>query len=150
MAQSLSQILLHLVFSTKERTKLILPEVENELHTYIGGICKALNSHAYMVGGTSNHIHIACSLPRTISTGDLLEQIKMNSSKWMKTKSPRCALFSWQAGYGAFSLGQSQLPSLINYIRLQHEHHRNKSFKEEVLELLKSYEIEYDERYLWN
>lgn len=150
MAQSLSKIILHLVFSTKDRAKLILPEFSSDLYAYMAGICSSLKSQAYKIGGTENHVHIACSLPRTISVGDLLEQIKSGSSKWMKTQSPRCSLFSWQAGYGAFSCGQSQLPTLVNYIEKQHEHHSVKSFEEELRELLNAYEVEYDERYLWD
>ena len=150
MAQSLSKILLHAVFSTKNRTKLILSEFENELHAYIASICRAHKSNAYKVGGTENHIHIACSLPRTITVAKLLEEIKKSSSKWIKDKSPRCSLFSWQAGYSVFSLGQSQLNNLIKYIEKQKEHHKSTTYKEELIEILKKYEIEYDERYLWD
>ena len=150
MAQSLSKIILHLVFSTKDRARLILPEFSSELFAYMAGICSSVKSHAYKIGGTANHVPVACSLPRTISVGDLLEEVKTGSSKWMKTKSPRCSSFAWQAGYGAFSCGQSQLPVLIRYIDKQPQHHGVKSFEEEFLELLKIYEVEYDERYLWN
>ena len=150
MAQSLSKIILHLVFSTKDRARLILPEFSSELFAYMAGICSSVKSHAYKIGGTENHVHVACSLPRTISVGDLLEEVKTGSSKWMKTKSPRCSSFAWQTGYGAFSCGQSQLPVLIRYIDKQPQHHGVKSFEEELLELLKIYEVEYDERYLWN
>jgi putative transposase len=150
MPQSLSKIILHLVFSTKNRARLILPEFSADLHAYIAGICTTVKSHAYKIGGTENHVHIACSLPRTITVGDLLEAIKTGSSKWMKSKSTRSSSFAWQAGYGAFSCGQSQLPVLINYIENQNEHHRDKKFEEELIELLKLYEVEYDERYLWD
>ena len=150
MPQSLSKILLHIIFSTKNRSKLILPEFENELHAYLAEICKANNSNAYKVGGTENHTHIAFSLPRTLTVSSLLEEVKSSSSKWMKSKSPRCSLFAWQNGYGAFSLGQSQLPTLIRYIENQHEHHKQKSYEEELLEFLKLYEVEFDEKYLWD
>ena len=150
MAQSLSKIILHLVFSTKDRARLILPEFSSDLFAYMAGICSSVKSHAYKIGGTENHVHVACSLPRTITVGHLLEEVKAGSSKWMKTKSPRCSSFAWQAGYGAFSCSQSQLPVLIKYIEKQPEHHGVKSFEEELLELLKIHEIEYDERYLWN
>lgn len=109
MAQSLSQILLHAVFTTKGRTKLILPEFKNDLYGYIASICREYKSNAYKVGGTENHIHIACTLPRTIAPSKLMEEVKGSSSKWMKSKSPRCSNFTWQAGYAVFSLGQSQL-----------------------------------------
>lgn len=150
MAQSLSKIILHLVFSTKNRTKLILPEFRSELFAYMAGICSSVQSQAYKIGGTENHVHIACSLPRTISVGDLLEKVKSGSSKWIKTKSPRCSSFAWQAGYGAFSCSQSQLPDLIEYIERQPKHHFAKSFEEELRDLLKLYDVEYDEKYLWD
>jgi len=150
MAQSLSKIILHLVFSTKNRAKLILPEYSSELYAYMAGICTSLNSHAYKIGGTENHVHIACSLPRTITVGNLLEEIKSGSSKWIKTKSSRCSTFAWQGGYGAFSWSQSQLPVLINYIEKQREHHGGKCFEEELRELLNAYDVEHDERYLWD
>jgi REP element-mobilizing transposase RayT len=150
MAQSLSKIILHIVFSTKNRAKLILPELSSDLFAYMSGICSSVKSHAYKIGGTENHVHIACSLPRTITVGDLIEEIKTGSSKYMKLKSPRCSSFAWQAGYGAFSCGQSQIPVLVKYIENQPQHHGTKSFEEELRELLKMYEIDYDERYLWD
>jgi REP element-mobilizing transposase RayT len=150
MSQSLSKILLHAIFSTKNRTKLILPEFENELHGYIGSICRNNKSNAYKVGGTENHIHIACTLPRTITVAKLMEEIKKSSSKWIKGKSPRCSMFAWQAGYSVFSLGQSQLDILIRYIQNQKQHHKRKTYKEEVLELLEKYDVQYDEKYLWD
>ena len=150
MAQSLSKILLHAIFSTKNRTKLILSEFENELHGYIASICRAHKSNAYKVGGTENHIHIACSLPRTITVAKLLEEVKKSSSKWIKEKSPRCSMFSWQTGYSVFSLGQSQLNAFIQYVANQKNHHKSKTYKEELIETLKKYEIDYDERYLWD
>ena len=94
MAQSLSKILLHAVFSTKNRTKLILSEFENDLHGYIASICRAYKSNAYKVGGTENHIHIAYTLPRTITVAKLMEEIKKSSSKWIK-KSPGCSRRLW-------------------------------------------------------
>jgi putative transposase len=150
MAQSLSKIILHLVFRTRERAGLILPEFSADHFAYMAGMCSSVKSHAYKISGTENHVHVACSLPRTITVGELPEEIKTGSSKWMKTKSPRCSSFAWQAGYGAFSCGQSELPVLIRYIEKQPEHHGVKRFEEELLELLKMYEVEYEERYLWN
>ncbi len=150
MAQSLSQILLHVVFSTKYRKALIPDKFESGLHAYIAEICRACNSNAYRVGGIDNHIHIACSLPRTITVSKLLEEIKRSSSKWMKTISPEYANFAWQNGYGVFSLGQSRLPYLVRYIDNQKEHHRRKSFQQELLQTLKKNNITYDERYLWD
>ena len=150
MAQSLSKILIHAVFSTKKRTKLILPEFEAELHGYIASTCREYKSNAYKVGGTENHIHIACTLPRIITVSKLMEEVKGSSSKWMKINGTRCSNFAWQAGYAVFSLGQSQLDTLIRYIENQKNHHQRVSFKEELLKILKKYNVEYDERYLWD
>lgn len=150
MPQSLSKILLHVVFSTKGRTPMIPTEVHADLHAYLAGACRALGCEAYRVGGTDDHVHIACALSRTLTTSKLLEEIKKTSSSWIKTKDARCRLFSWQAGYGAFSLGQSQLAALLRYIDNQQEHHATKSFQDEFLELLHRYGVEYDERYLWD
>jgi len=150
MAQSLSKILLHIVFSTKNREALIENKLQSSLFAYLAGACRALGCEAYRVGGTKNHIHIACTLPRTLSVSKLLEEIKKSSSSWVKQQDDRLRSFSWQAGYGAFSLGQSQLPVLLRYIENQREHHRKHTFKEELLDLLQRYGIDYDERYLWD
>jgi REP element-mobilizing transposase RayT len=108
MAQSLSSVLIHLVFSTKHRRGWI----DEELFTYVAGICRELSCAAHKIGASDDHIHIACSLGRTISISDLVESIKTGSSKWIKTKGDRYAGFGWQNGYGAFSVGQSQLADL--------------------------------------
>ena len=150
MSQSLSKILLHIVFSTKNRTDTIPPNIVKELHAYLAGICRSHGSEAFRVGGTENHVHIACTLPRTLTVSKLLEEIKKSSSVWVKNRSPLSRTFTWQAGYGAFSLGHSQLDALIHYIDSQKEHHRKKTFREELLELLQKYKIEYDEKYLWD
>jgi putative transposase len=128
MAQSLSKVLLHIVFSTKNRQKTISKYLRAKLHAYLAGVCRAKGSEAYRVGGTDDHVHIACTLPRTLTMAKLVEEIKKPSSSWMKQQEGGIALFSWQAGYGIFSLGQSQLPALLRYIDNQEEHHRTKSF----------------------
>ncbi len=150
MSQSLSKILLHVVFSTKNRVEPIPGDLEKALHAYLAGIIRANGSEAFRVGGTENHVHLACTLPRTITVSKLLEEIKKSSSAWIKKQHTDCQSFAWQAGYGVFSLGQSQLNVLIRYIDGQHEHHKNKTFQEEYLELLHKYDVEYDERYLWD
>ena len=150
MAQSLSKVLLHVVFSTKNREKTIPSHLRPKLHAYLAGVCRAKGSEAYRVGGTEDHVHIACTLPRTLTMAKLLEEIKKPSSIWMKQQEQGIPNFSWQAGYGIFSLGQSQLPALIQYIDNQEEHHRTRTFKEELLELLEKYGVEYDEKYLWD
>jgi REP element-mobilizing transposase RayT len=142
MPQSLSRVLLHVVFSTKERRELIPAEVAPSLHAYLAGACRALGSEAYRVGGTKDHVHIACSLPRTLTVSKLLEEIKKTSSAWLKEQDARCQGFAWQAGDGAFSLGQSQLGALLQYIDGQAEHHRQKTFKAELVEILERYGVE--------
>jgi putative transposase len=150
MAQSLSNVLIHLVFSTKHRRSWIDIEIEEQLFKYVSGICRELNCASHKIGASDDHIHIACSLGRTISISQLVEGIKTGSSKWIKTKGDRYAGFCWQNGYGAFSVGQSQLEDLRRYIANQRDHHRRLSFQDEFRELLKRYEIEYDERYVWD
>jgi REP element-mobilizing transposase RayT len=150
MPQSLSQVLLHVVFSTKNREKTIPLHLRESLHAYIAGICRAQGLQAYRVGGTSDHVHIACSLSRTLTMAKLVEETKKSSSIWMKQQDGGEPHFSWQAGYGIFSLGQSQLPRLLQYIDDQEEHHRTISFQEELLDFLKKYEVEYDDKYLWD
>jgi putative transposase len=150
MAQSLSNVLLHLVFSTKNRRNWIDVGIEEELFKYVSGICREWNCPAHKIGAGDDHVHIACSLSRTISISKLVEEIKTGSSKWIKTEGDRYAGFCWQDGYGAFSVGQSQLDDLRRYIGNQREHHRRSSFQEEFRELLKRYEIAFDERYVWD
>jgi REP element-mobilizing transposase RayT len=149
MAQSLSRVLLHVTFSTKGREGLIAESVRNELHAYLAGICRGQGAEAFRVGGTADHVHIACTLPRTVSVSTLVQQAKQSSSAWMKARGPIGQGFQWQAGYGAFSVGQSQLPALMRYIERQEEHHKKATFQEEFLAFLSKYGIEYDERLLW-
>ncbi|MBN2309900.1 MAG: IS200/IS605 family transposase [Candidatus Hydrogenedentes bacterium] len=149
MPQSLSRILLHVVFSTKQRRPFIRESTRPGLHAYLAGACRSAGSHALRVGGTDDHVHIACVLPRTLTVSDLVEGIKVSSSRWMKTGDAACDDFAWQAGYGAFSLGQSQLKALVRYVDNQEEHHRKLTFKEEFLQLLRRYGLDHDERYLW-
>ena len=150
MAQSLSKIILHVVFSTKNRDPLIVESIRPGLHAYLAGACRAIKSEAYRVGGTEDHVHIACTLPRTLTVSKLLEEIKKSSSVWIKDQQAEYRSFSWQAGYGAFSVGESQLPALLRYVENQREHHQKRTFKEEFTELLEKYGIDYDERYLWD
>ncbi len=150
MPQSLSNVLLHLVFTTKNRQAWIDPEIEQELFPYIATICKELDCPAHKVGGADDHVHIACSLARTETVAKLLSAIKANSSKWIKEKGSQYEKFAWQSGYGAFSIGQSQVDSLRRYIENQRDHHRRESFQDEFRKLLTKYQVEYDEQYVWD
>lgn len=150
MPQSLSQVLLHVVFSTKNREKTIPIHLRSAFHAYLAGLCRERGAEAFRVGGTDDHVHIACTLPRTLTMAKLVEEIKKPSSSWMKRQEEGYQGFSWQSGYGIFSLGQSQLPTLLQYIDNQEQHHRTRSFQEELLELLEKYNVNYDEKYLWD
>ena len=150
MPQSLVQNYLHIVFSTKHRQHLIDKEIENELYSYLGSICNQLECQVIKVGGYTNHVHILCLLSKKISLIKLVEQVKSNSSKWIKTKGEHYKNFYWQDGYGAFSVSPWQVEVVRNYIANQKEHHRKKTFKQEYRTFLKKYRVEYDERYVWD
>jgi putative transposase len=150
MSQSLSTIFLHLVFSTKNRQHLIIPSVQPQLFAYLAGTCRNLGAEAYRVGGMTDHVHIACLLPRTLSCSKLLEDVKKSSSAWINKQHPDCRNFMWQAGYGAFSLCPKELPNLLDYIDNQRNHHQRQTFQEEYRELLGEYGISYDEAYVWD
>ena len=150
MGQSLVKNYLHIVFSTKNRTPIIHPPYELELHSYLGGICNNLECHTLKVGGYTDHVHILCMLSKKIALMKLLEEVKSHSSKWMKTKDYSLNNFYWQDGYGAFSVNPAQVDRVIAYIEFQHEHHRKKDFQNEYRSYLKKYNVEYDERYVWD
>jgi REP element-mobilizing transposase RayT len=150
MPQSVSSILIHLIFSTKNREPFITPAIEPELHPYIAKILRELKSPCLALNGTSDHIHILFALSRIITIAALVEEVKTNSSKWIKTKGREFKNFHWQRGYGAFSVGQSDIEVVKSYIRNQKEHHKRVTFQDEYREFLKSYGIDFDERYVWD
>jgi putative transposase len=150
MGQSLVKNYMHLVFSTKYRQPIILPEMENELHAYMGGICNNLECQTIKIGGYTDHVHILCMLSKKIPLMKLLEEIKSHSSKWIKTKGEAYKTFYWQDGYGAFSVSPTKVDSVISYIENQHRHHDIQNFQNEYRELLKEYKVEYDEKYVWD
>ena len=150
MPQSLSQVYVHITFSTKLRQNFIDENVEKSLYEYIGGICKGLECNPIQIGGYKNHVHILCLLSRKVTQAKLLEEIKKQSSKWIKTKSQIYSNFYWQNGYGIFSVNPKNTDKVIEYIKKQHQHHQKMSFKDEFMIFLKKYEIEYDKRYVWD
>jgi putative transposase len=150
MGQSLVKNYLHIVFSTKHRQHLIHKPVNEELYNYLGGICRDLECYPVIVGGYTDHVHILCMLSKKIALMKLLEEVKSHSSKWMKTKAESLANFYWQDGYGAFSVNPSQVEIVKAYIQNQEEHHRKKTFQNEYRAFLKKYNMEYDERYVWD
>lgn len=149
MGQSLVQNHIHIVFSTKHRAPLLQPPYEQELHAYLGGICNELECPVLIVGGYTDHIHILCMLSKKIALMTLVQKVKANSSKWIKTKDISLNNFFWQDGYGAFSVNPSQVDVVINYIKNQHQHHCKKDFKEEYRAILKKYNVQFDEQYIW-
>ena len=148
MSQSFVQIYVHIVFHTKDNLKLIKEDFENDLHSYLGGILKNLKSIPLQIGGTSDHIHILCTLPKTMAPADLVEEIKKSSSKWIKTKDAHDKNFYWQDGYGGFSVSNSGVDAVRRYILSQKKHHEKVSFMDEYKNLLRAYEIPYEDRYI--
>jgi putative transposase len=149
MAQSLSQLYIHLVFSTKERAPLIKLEVQARLHAYLAGTCNAIKCPAQKIGGVADHVHLLFRLSRTSSVSDAVKALKTESSKWMKADggSPD---FAWQGGYGAFSISPAHVAAVETYIEHQAEHHRTKTFQEEFRTLLAKYGVSYDEAHVWD
>ncbi len=150
MGQSLVKNYIHLVFSTKNRLPIITNDIESELHAYLGGICNSLDCTPIKIGGVGDHVHILCLLSKKIALMKLLEEVKGHSSKWIKTKGNDFSSFSWQNGYGAFSVNPAEVDVVINYITNQKEHHQKKTFQEEYLSFLRKYKVEYDEKWIWD
>ena len=150
MSQSLVRLSTHITFSTKYRQPLIDTGIETELHAYLGGVCNVMDCIPIKVGGYTDHIHILCFLSKKVALMDLLEEVKKRSSKWIKTKGEAYQNFYWQNGYGAFSVNSSELDVVIRYIENQHTHHQKKTFQDEYRGFLKKYNVEYDERYVWD
>jgi putative transposase len=150
MPQSLSSILIHLVFSTKNRQPLITETVESELYKYLGGIFRNSECPSLLIGGEKDHIHALFFLSRVWSVAKLVEEVKSSSSKWIKGKGDEFQDFQWQAGYGAFSIGQSGVEGVKHYIANQKEHHRNSSFQSEFRVLCRKYKVGIDEQYVWD
>jgi putative transposase len=150
MPQSLSSVLLHIVFSTKNREPFIGPEVEAQLYFYMATVFQGCESRALIIGGTSDHIHALADLARTITIADLIQEVKTQSSRWMKKQGRGLGGFQWQSGYGAFSIGQSGVNTVKAYIANQKAHHAKYTFQDEFRSLLKKYNISFDERYVWD
>lgn len=149
MAQSLAKVYLHIVFSTKNRRPFLENEaLRNQCHAYLAGTYKARGSDSLVVGGVADHVHILCTLGRQESISVLVRELKRESSKAMKEKG--LPSFYWQAGYGVFSISPSHVPAVKQYIKAQEAHHKKESFQSEFRRLLKKYEVEYDERYVWD
>jgi putative transposase len=150
MPQSLALLLVHVVFSTKDRKPILDASLRPSLYAYLATVARNAKCECYRVGGVEDHVHLAVRLSRTTSVAELVEQLKSSSSKWTKAQSPDLSKFAWQRGYGAFSVGPADLDKLIRYIDNQETHHRKQTFQEEFRVFLNKYGIECDERYLWD
>jgi len=148
MPQSLSKVYIHIVFSTKNGDSTINDDIRTELHSYVIGILSNLGSFVNEIYANPDHIHILCSLPRTITIAQLISKIKTSSSKWIKTRG--ISKFSWQDGYGVFSVSSSKVETVKKYIRNQPDHHKKATFQDELRRFFKEYGVDYDERYVWD
>lgn len=159
MAQSLAKILVHVVFSTKERRPFLRDNLlREELYRFMSGTLKAMDCAPVIIGGVEDHVHLLCNLSRSRDAAEVVKELKRSSSLWIKSKFPASTgsglsdltRFAWQSGYGIFSVGFSQIPAVTAYIARQEEHHRKTSFQDELRQFLRRYEVEYDERYVWD
>jgi REP element-mobilizing transposase RayT len=149
VASTLTKILVHITFSTKNRAALIAGAIEPDLYAYTGGICRRMESPLLSMGGTADHVHMLVGLGKTVALSDLMLEVKRDTSKWIKERDPAVRGFGWQDGYFAFSIGESGVDALRAYIAGQKEHHKTVDFKDEVRAFLRKYGVEWDERYIW-
>jgi REP element-mobilizing transposase RayT len=151
MPQSLSAVHIHLVFSTKDRRPYLRDEATREaLHAQLGGISKRLDCPPLLVGGVEDHVHLLARFGRTITQADWVKELKRVSNSWLKDQGRDLADFAWQGGYSDFSVSQSNLERVKKYIANQEQHHRKSGFQDELRELLRKHDIEWDERYVWD
>jgi REP element-mobilizing transposase RayT len=148
MAQSLSKIIVHITFSTKNRQTFLNKAIRPKLYAYLTGILKKCESESILIGGVSDHIHILCTLSKNYSVSKVIEIIKKSSSRWLKEQSKMLSKFQWQGGYAVFSVSQSKVDETKEYIANQEEHHRKVSFSEELKGFLKKYKVDYKDEYL--
>ena len=151
MPQSLVQNYLHVVFGTKHRNPFLKDkDIRSRVHAYLAGTCKNLECPPLIVGGVEDHVHILTMCSKNITVFELVRSLKIESSKWIKTLDHGLSGFRWQGGYGAFSVSPLHVKTVKSYIERQEEHHRKKSFRVEFLKLCYEYEVEVDERYVWD
>lgn len=150
MPQSLSHVVVHVVFSTKDRFPCLGASIRPGLHAYLATVARNAGCDCDRAGGVSDHVHLAIRLSRTITIAQLVETLKTSSSKWVKTQTKELGGFSWQRGYGCFSVGPADLKALCAYIDRQEEHHRSRTFQEEFRSFLEKYGVAYEEAYVWD
>jgi putative transposase len=149
MPNTFSCLNMHFVFSTKECAAVLGPPVRERLFPYMGGIAKQNGLHPKCIGGVADHVHLLLGLPPSVAPARAIQLIKGGSSAWIHQSFPELRNFGWQEGYGAFSVGISQVPDTINYIQQQVEHHRTRTFQEEYLSILREHHMSFDEKYVW-
>jgi putative transposase len=150
MAGTYTNLIYHVVFSTKNRYGFITPTIEEELFKYIGGIIRGIDGVCLEINGMPDHLHILMKLPPKIAVSNALRDIKANSSKWVNETKKGLHKFGWQDGYAAFTVSRSQVEPVRQYIRNQKAHHAQRDFKTELLALLEKHGVEYDPRYIWD
>jgi putative transposase len=148
MSHTSGNILLHLIFSTQARRPLIKPEFRGHLFAYLGGIVREMNGAALIVNGVADHVHMLIRVRPVHSAAEIARVVKANSSRWVRDK--HSIGFGWQTGYGVFSVSESSVAAVTQYIANQQEHHKKHSFQEEFVAFLNKNHIEYDERYIWD
>ena len=150
MPQSLARLHLHLIFSTKNRERLLTDAIRADLHAYMATVLQNFGCPPVLINSVADHVHILFELARTVTVSAAVDEVKKSSSKWIKTQGPEFAGFAWQAGYGAFAVSESNVPAVRQYIGGQAEHHRQKTFQEEYRAFLERHNLAYDERYVWD
>lgn len=150
MPQSLSKVYSHIIFSTKHRQLFIDENIQPYLYDYLGGVCKGLECNPIQIGGYLDHVHILCLLSRKLSQMRLLEEVKKQSSMWIKKQDEKYSSFYWQEGYGIFSVSPLHVDRVVEYIKNQEVHHKSLSFKDEFKLFLNNYNVDYDERYVFD
>src|ERR1700678_1631742 len=150
MPQSLAFVLVHVIFSTRDRAPVLDVSVRPDLYAYLATVARNAKCECYRAGGVSDHVHLAIRLSRTGNVAEVVEQLKSSSSKWLKAQSPSLSKFAWQRGYGAFSVGPADLEALVRYVAAQETHHKKLSFQDEFRAFLKKYGMECVERHLWS
>ena len=151
MGHSLSQIYLHIIFSTKDREPFLHDaELREKTHAYLVGVCQQQGSPSLRIGGVADHVHILCRLAKTLSVANLVRELKRDSSKWIKDQPAGSPEFHWQQGYGAFSISPGHVETLIDYIAHQEDHHKQTTFQDEFRKICQKYGVPLDERYAWD
>ena len=150
MPHSFTHILVHYIFSTKDRKQYLTEDIRPRIFDYMGGIARNNDIQPQIINGVEDHVHMLVLLPKTLSIAKAIQLIKGGSSRWIHEEFPDLRHFAWQIGYGAFSVSLSNKENVVNYIKHQKEHHKKKTFKEEFIEFLKKHNIDYDERYIWD